>query len=103
MQREINDITNLEINTSSLRPNEIPITFPIPKPLLNTTFITSEPLPSTPPVNSLLIKRKHLGLSKHKINTNNTSVFTFDKPTSTNPPEFNGIEKPKDVTKKINH
>jgi hypothetical protein len=100
MQREINDITNLEINTPSPRPNEIPITFSILKSLLNTTFIASEPLPPAPLVDSLLIKKKCLGLSKHKINTNNTSTFAFDKPTSTNPPEFNSIEKPKDVAKK---
>jgi hypothetical protein len=95
MQREISDITNLELNTPSPRPNKIPITFPTPKPLPNTVFIASESLPHAPLVDSLLIKKKHLGLSKHKINTNNTSAFTFDKPTSTNPPEFNGIEKPK--------
>jgi hypothetical protein len=100
MQREIIEITNLELNTPSPRPNEIQVIFSTSEPLLQTVFVTSKPLPQTSPVDSLLIKRKRLGLSKHKTNTNNTSAFAFDKPFSTNPPEYIGIDKPKDVIKK---
>jgi hypothetical protein len=39
-------------------------------------------------------------MSKHKTTIEKTSIFTFDKPSSTNPPEYKGIEKPKDVIKK---
>jgi hypothetical protein len=39
-------------------------------------------------------------LSKHKTTIKNTSTFTFEKPFSTNPPEYKGIEKPKEVIKK---
>jgi hypothetical protein len=40
-------------------------------------------------------------MSKHKITTDN-KAFEFDnpKPTSTNPPEYHEIEKPKEVVKK---
>jgi hypothetical protein len=51
------------------------------------------------PVDSLLIKRKRLGLSKHKINTKN-SAFAFNKPSPTNPLEYIGIDKPKEIIKK---
>jgi hypothetical protein len=44
IQKEIIEINNLVINTSSLRANEIKITFPTLKPLLQTEFTTSEPL-----------------------------------------------------------
>jgi hypothetical protein len=99
IQREIIEINNLKINTPSPRPNEIKITFSTPEPLLQTVFVTSKPLPHTLLADSLLIKKKHLGLSKPK-NTDNTSVFTFEKPFTTNPPEYKGIEKPKEVIKK---
>jgi hypothetical protein len=102
MQSEISKISNLEFNTPSLRANEIQITFPIPKLLPQAIFTASESLPQTPSVDSLLIKRKCLGLSKHKINTENTPAFIFDKPTSTDSPEYKGIEKLKKVSKKIN-
>jgi hypothetical protein len=48
-QKEINDITNLELNTPSPRQEELQINFSTSKPLLQTSFITSEPLlnPST--------------------------------------------------------
>jgi hypothetical protein len=39
-------------------------------------------------------------MSKHKITTDNPVAFTFNKPLSTNPLEFKGIEKPKEVFKK---
>jgi hypothetical protein len=39
-------------------------------------------------------------LSKHKINTEDTSAFIFNKPSSTNPLEYKDIEKPKKVIKK---
>jgi hypothetical protein len=94
-QREIINIINLELNTSSSRPNKILIIFPVPKLLPETVFIASESLSHTPPVDLLLIKKKSLRLSKHKINTKNKSAFTFEKPTFTNPPEYSSIEKPK--------
>jgi hypothetical protein len=100
MQREIIEINKLKVNTPSLRPNEIQITFPTPKLLPQTVFIASEPLPLALPTDSLLIKRKHLGLSKHKTNIDNTSTFTFNKPSSTDSPEYKDIEKPKKVIKK---
>jgi hypothetical protein len=39
-------------------------------------------------------------MSKHKTNIDKNTAFTFDKPSSTNPPEFTSIEKPKEVIKK---
>jgi hypothetical protein len=100
IQKEIIEIANLELNTSSPRPNEIQITFLTLEHLLQTVFIASKPLPHASPADSLLIKRKCLRLSKHKLKTDNTSAFTFDKPSSTNPLEYINIDKPKDVIKK---
>jgi hypothetical protein len=39
-------------------------------------------------------------MSKHKTTIEKTAAFAFDKPSSTNPPEFKSIEKPKEVFKK---
>jgi hypothetical protein len=39
-------------------------------------------------------------MSKHKTTTKKDQVFTFNKLTFTNPPEFYSIEKPKEVIKK---
>jgi hypothetical protein len=99
IQKEIKEINNLEINTPSPRPNEIKITFSTPEPLSQTVFTASEPLLPAPPVDSLLIKRKWLSLSKHKINTENIA-FAFNKPSPTNSPEYIGIDKPKEIIKK---
>jgi hypothetical protein len=101
-QKKINEISTMELNTSTPRQEEIHINFPTPEPLPQTSFVTSEPLPNSPSVDSLLIKRKHLRISKHKVTTDieKTLAFTFEKPSSTNPPEFKSIEKPKEVIKK---
>jgi hypothetical protein len=104
-QKEISEVNNIELNTLFLLPNEIKITFSTPEPLPQTTFtatkhlpqVAAEPLPQAPIADSLLIKRKRLGLSKHKINT---IAFAFNKPSNTNSLEFNGIDKPKEVIKK---
>jgi hypothetical protein len=53
-----------------------------------------------PSADSLLVKRKRLGLSKHKIQIEKTEAFAFNKPSSTNLSEFIGIDKPKEVIKK---
>jgi hypothetical protein len=76
------------------------INFPTPEPLSQTTFTTTEQLPIASSVDSLLVKRKRLGLSKHKIQTQNKDAFAFNKPSPTNPPEFIGIDKLKEMIKK---
>jgi hypothetical protein len=78
------------------------MTFSTPEPLPQTSFVTSKILLDPLTADSLLIKRKCLGMSKHKTITDNTPVFTFNKPFSTNLLEFKGIEKPKKVKKKLN-
>jgi hypothetical protein len=105
MQKEISEINKLKINTpSSLtneplsQTNEIQINFPTPDPLPLTTFTATKQLPTALTVDSLLIKRKRLGLSKHKVQTE--KAFAFNKPSPTNPLEFIGIDKPKEVIKK---
>jgi hypothetical protein len=109
IQKEISEINKLEINTPSplinKKPSPLPqtdiiINFPIPKPLSQTTFTATEQLPITLTADSLLVKRKRLGLSKHKIQNQNKDAFTFNKPSLTNPLEFIGIDKPKEVIKK---
>jgi hypothetical protein len=74
-------------------------TVPLPQTPFETTKILPKIVTSSqytlPQANSLLIKRKHLRMSKHS--------FTFKKPTtpnSINPLEFKRIEKPKEVIKK---
>jgi hypothetical protein len=75
MQKEINEINKLELNTPSpltnKKPSPLPqtdiINFSTPEPLSQTTFIATEQLPTALTADSLLVKRKRLGLSKHKI------------------------------------
>jgi hypothetical protein len=109
IQKEISEINKLEINTLSSLINEKPsllpqtdiiINFPTPEPLSQTTFTATKQLPIAPTADLLLVKRKRLGLSKHKIQNQNKDAFTFNKPSLTNPLEFIGIDKPKEVIKK---
>jgi hypothetical protein len=100
VQKEINEIANIEINIPTSKQGEIQIMFSTPKPLPQTSFVASEPLPDSFSINSLLIKRKRLGMSKHKITNKKTSVFTFKKPSFTNLLKFKSIEKPKEIIKK---
>jgi hypothetical protein len=73
--KEISKINTLEINTLSPLNNEKPspiqtdiiIKFPTPEPLLQTTFTATEQLLIASTAESLLVKRKRLDLSKHKI------------------------------------
>jgi hypothetical protein len=55
IQKEINEISNLEINTLSLRQSEMQITFLTLEPLPQTFFITSELLSHALSTDSLLI------------------------------------------------
>jgi hypothetical protein len=104
-------ITTIDLNTLTSRQSDISnspniSTFSTSNPLPQTSFIVNENLPKVntlPQVDTLLVKRKHLRIIKHKINK-----FSFKKPTLSslkNLPhikllKFSGIEKLKEVFKK---